>query len=133
MIVITSNTQQRRAGYALPSPFTKCPVDVYHCANTGKSSLHALRQYLFARGVHSSGTLLLPGCFPAPLPYTRLALSPAFLLSAAKSMDVLNSQPNPTGLCTVQLWGNLGQLSYANCVSFLDLISISGLSTHSSW
>lgn len=117
-------TQQRKAGYALPSPFTWCPVDAYQYVSTGNSSLCPRKQYLFARAIHWSGTLLLPGCLPARLPHTRLAPSPAFLVLAAKSAHMLNLQPNPDGLCAVQLWGNLGQLSYEKCIFFLDFSSI---------
>lgn len=120
--------QQRRAGYAVPSPFARSQH-----ASAGNSSLHLCRQNLLARAVLSSSALFLPECLPAPLHHTHLAPSPAFLVLAAKSMGVLRRQLNPPGFLTGLLWGNLGQLSYPNCASFLDLTSISRLSTHFSW
>lgn len=99
-------------GNSMPTPGT--PPYIY----AGNTSCQA---------VLYSSALFLPECLPAPLRHTHSAPSPAFRVLAAKSMGVLRRQLNPTGLCTGQLWGNLGQLSYAHCASFLDLISISCL------
>lgn len=104
-LLLGNHTEHRRGRCVSPLPFTMCLVGIYQLQQLSPASTQAVVVCYTSK---FTCTLPLPEYLPAPLPHTRLAPSPAFLVLAAKSMDMLHWLLYLTRLCAVKLGGNLG-------------------------